>query len=77
MSGLKVYTRRSTKTTKIKLTIMENNQKYKAYERVRVSGVTNMFDVRTVGLLSGLSREDILDVMHNYSEYRTLYEVNK
>jgi len=28
-------------------------------------------------MLSGLSREDILDVMHNYSEYRTLYEVNK
>lgn len=56
---------------------MENNKKYKAYERVRVSGVTNMFDVRTVGMLSGLSREDILDVMHNYSEYRTLYEVNK
>lgn len=56
---------------------MENSKKYKEYERVRVSGVTNMFDVRAVEMLSGLTREDILDVMSNYSEYRTLYEVNK
>jgi hypothetical protein len=56
---------------------MEDSKKYKAYERVRVSGVTNMFDVRTVEMLSGLTRTDILDVMTNYSEYRTLYEVEK
>ena len=56
---------------------MENNQKYKAYERVRVSGATNMFDVRMVEMLSGLTRADIMDVMTNYSEYRTLYEAKK
>ena len=43
------------------------------YEDVRVSGVTNMFDVRTVQSISGLSRATIVDIMNNYSEYRKKY----
>jgi hypothetical protein len=35
-------------------------EQFQAYESVRQSGVTNMFDVRTVGMLSGLDRPTIL-----------------
>ena len=41
-------------------------EKFKAYETVRTSGVTNMFDVRNVSALSGLSREEILTIKQNY-----------
>ena len=45
-----------------------------AYEEVRVSGVTNMFDVKRVEQLSGLSREKILKIMKNYSQLNEKYK---
>ena len=36
---------------------------------VQKSGVTNMWDVKVVGELSGLTKEEILDIMKNYSMY--------
>ena len=39
---------------------------FEAYEDVRVSGVTNMFNVSVVSDYSGLSREKIIDIMSNY-----------
>lgn len=48
---------------------------FEAYEDVRISGVTNMFDVRAVEGYSGLPREVILDIMEHYNQYRKwLYE---
>lgn len=48
---------------------------FMAYEDVRISGVTNMFDVRAVESYSGLPREVILDIMEHYNQYRKwLYE---
>lgn len=41
---------------------------FASYESVRVSGVTNMFDIKIVSELSGLSREQILYIMKNYGE---------
>lgn len=46
---------------------------FEAYEDVRQSGVTNMFDVRTVMELSGLSRDMIMKIMKNYSEAKKVY----
>jgi hypothetical protein len=46
---------------------------FAAYEAVRSSGVTNMFDVGTVGKLSGLSKSEILSVMKNYTELMAKY----
>ena len=46
---------------------------YQAYEDVRESGVTNMFDVRTVSRLSGLNKEEILAIMQNYTELMAKY----
>jgi hypothetical protein len=34
-----------------------------------MSGVTNMYDVNTVGMLSGLSKAKIMDIMKNYGSY--------
>lgn len=52
---------------------MTDKQKYIAYEKVRRSGVTNMFDIVTVEALSGLSKEDIIYVMENYTELNKKY----
>ena len=51
---------------------------FQAYEDVRESGVTNMFDVRNVQMLSGLDRETIVAIMKNYQELCILYpEIKK
>ena len=46
---------------------------FDAYEDVRQSGVTNMFDVSTVSDYSGLNREQIMTIMKNYSELNEKY----
>ena len=46
---------------------------FDAYEDVRQSGVTNMFDVSTVSDYSGLSRQQIMTIMKNYSELHEKY----
>lgn len=43
---------------------------YEAYEAVRLSGVTNMFAVDTVAELSGLTREEVLEVQKQYTELK-------
>jgi DNA primase large subunit len=39
---------------------------FAAYEAVRKSGITNMFDLRVVCQHSGLLREEALVIMKNY-----------
>lgn len=48
---------------------------FQAYLKVQNSGKTNMFDLRNVVKLSGLSREKILEIMTNYREYKKRWEV--
>jgi hypothetical protein len=48
-------------------------EKFEAYVDVQESGVTNMFDVRTVGMLSGLDREEIMAIMQNYNNLKEKY----
>ena len=48
-------------------------EKFEAYVGVQESGVTNMFDVRTVGMLSGLDREEIMAIMQNYNNLKEKY----
>lgn len=54
-------------------------EKFEAFVEVQMSGRTNMFDVRTVCMLSGgvLTREDCMDIMKgdNYSKYKEEYGV--
>ena len=46
-------------------------EKFQAYENVRASGVTNMWNVRLVCELSGLTKDEAMYIM---KEYRTLME---
>jgi hypothetical protein len=41
-------------------------ENFEAYEVVRESGVTNMFDRKTVMSLSGLDKETVTAIMMNY-----------
>ena len=43
-----------------------DKEKFFAYEDVRRSGVTNMYDIPYVEMLSGLDRDDIIYVMKNF-----------
>ena len=52
---------------------MITKEQFQAYEDVRSSGVTNMFDVKTVQALSGLTREKILEIMKTYRELMKQY----
>ena len=59
-----------------KLNKMEKitKEQFEAYVDVQMSGVTNMFDVRTVGQLSGLEKEQIMEIMTNYGELKDKYD---
>lgn len=46
---------------------------FRAYEEVRSSGVTNMFMLSVVSELSGLDREQILEIMKRYSELMEIH----
>jgi hypothetical protein len=48
-------------------------KKFLRYLLVRNSGKTNMFDVRLVGYLTGLSKDDLIDIMKNYGSYEDKY----
>ena len=59
-----------------KLNKMEKitQEQFEAYVDVQESGVTNMFDVRTVGQLSGLEKEVIMTIMKSYGELKEKYD---
>ena len=59
-----------------KLNEMEKitREDFEAYVDVQKSGVTNMFDVKTVGALSGLEKEQIMTIMTNYGELKDKYD---
>ena len=46
---------------------------FEAYEDVRQSGVTNMFNTSVVSDYSGLSRDKIIGIMTNYSDLKLKY----
>ena len=52
-------------------------QDFEAYYQVQMSGATNMFDVRMVEQLSGLSREKIVDIMSHYSKYKKIWILDR
>ena len=54
---------------------LPSKEDFEAYEKVRTSGKTNMWDINKVVQLSKyrLDRETALDVMKHYTELNTLY----
>lgn len=49
-------------------------EQFKRYVSVQMSGITNMFDVKTVGQLSGLEKEEIMTIMKSYGELKEKYD---
>ncbi len=49
-------------------------EQFQSYVNVQESGITNMFDVRTVSAISGLDRDQITNIMTNYSKYQKDFE---
>ena len=74
MRSFKQYLAESTTAQDFEAKTGISKEDYEAYESVRQSGVTNMFDVRTVMQLSGLDRQKIMAIMKNYTEARKVYE---
>ena len=54
---------------------MLSKEKFIAYERVRESGATNMWDTNTVSMLSGgvLSKDDAIEVIKTYAQLCEAY----
>ena len=48
-------------------------KEFEKYEKVRESGVTNMWDVVMVKSLSGLSKEQIMSIIGHYEEYTKMF----
>ena len=48
-------------------------EQFEAYVRVQKSGVTNMFDLNNVKALTGLNKEQCLEIMSNYGELDKKY----
>tara|TARA_B100002019_G_C20862705_1_gene400110 strand:+ start:89 stop:256 length:168 start_codon:yes stop_codon:yes gene_type:complete len=48
-------------------------EEFDAYEEVRQSGVTNMFNVSVVSDYSGLSRDKIITIISNYNTLAQKY----
>ena len=49
-------------------------EQFEAYVDVQESGITNMFDVKTVGQLSGLDKGTIVSIMKSYGELKDKYD---
>ena len=48
---------------------------FEKYENCRRVGLTNMFDVKTVGILTGLEKNEIITIMGNYKELKNMFEI--
>ena len=49
-------------------------EQFEAYVNVQMSGVTNMWNVKLVGELSGLEKEEIITIMKNYGQLKEKYD---
>ena len=59
----------STKFNNMNTDIVKKEH-FKRYVDVQMSGVTNMFDVKTVSSLADLAVDQIIDIMKNYEKYK-------
>ena len=49
-------------------------EQFEAYVDVQESGVTNMFNAKLVGELSGLEKEEIMEIMKSYGTLKDKYD---
>ncbi len=74
-AGVNKFKRRTNNRTKLmaEKTVNVDMLDFVKYLDVRDSGVTNMFDLRNVTALTGLSKEQIMYIMKNFSELEEKY----
>ena len=53
-----------------------NKEQFESYVEIQESGITNMMNVRYVSDLTGLTRDECIYIMKNYTELRKLYLTN-
>ena len=63
------YNKKDKEMGKLEIT----EEQFTAYVRVQMSGVTNMFDVRNVTALTGLNKNQIMEIMKTYGELEEKY----
>ena len=49
-------------------------KEFESYVNCQMSGVTNMFDVKNVKLITGLPKDKIITIMENYSQLEEKYQ---
>lgn len=54
---------------------MVTKEQFDRYVKVQQSGKTNMFMIANIQQLTGMSRDDILEIMKNYNELDTKFSV--
>jgi len=64
-------------TKEDKKEIKITKEEMKKYEACRQNGITNMFDIKRVEELTGLSKEKILYIMKHYLELIEKYNISK
>ena len=52
---------------------MITRDKFIKYEEVRESGRTNMFAIKIVSFLSGLDKDEVIEIMDNYENLEKKY----
>ena len=50
-----------------------SKEEFEAYVSVQKSGITNMFDVKVVGEISGLNKDQIMTIMLDYGGLENKY----
>ena len=50
-----------------------NKQEFLAYEEMRLSGVTNVLDIKAVMMITGLEKPKIMYIFKNYSGLKKEY----
>ena len=59
----------------INTSIQDEEKKFDIYKRIQKEGLTNMFDIERVSILSGwqLNKDDIIDIIKNYDALKKKY----
>ena len=59
------------------ITVEITREKIQAYEDVRQSGETNMSHISNVIMLSGLTKEEVKEIMNNYIKYIEKFDISR
>jgi len=57
------------------MTVNITKDKFISYVKVQRSGITNMWNVSLVCQLSGLEKDEVLDIMTNYRKYSEIFKI--